>query len=76
VWEAFVDYRLEALALTRLDRDVIHRLAERLAAIGRGRAEEADFLAVQDPTWIDLTRCRERDECREKLQRLGLLSEN
>ncbi len=75
VWEAFVDYRLEALALTRLDRDVIRRLAERLASLGRARADETDFLAVQDPTWTELTRCRERDECREKLVRLGLLVE-
>jgi thymidylate synthase (FAD) len=75
VWEAFVDYRLEALFLTRLDRQVIERLSERLAAAGRARASEDDFLAVQDPTWLDLARCRERDECREKLMRLGLLFE-
>ena len=72
-WEAFVDYRLEAMFLTRLDRELIARLAERLAASGRARATEDDFLAVQDPTWAELTRCRERDECREKLVALGLL---
>lgn len=72
-WEAFVDYRLEALFLTRLDRQLIARLSERLAASGRARATEDDFLAVQDPTWADLSRCRERDECREKLVTLGLL---
>ena len=73
VWEAFVDYRLEGLFLSRLDREVIARLMERLAAAGRGQATEDDFLAVQDPTWADLARCRERDECREKLQRLKIL---
>jgi thymidylate synthase (FAD) len=73
VWEAFVDYRLEAMFLTRLDRQVIERLSERLAAAGRATAGQDDFLAVQDPTWRDLARCRERDECREKLVRLGLL---
>ena len=73
VWEAFVDYRLEAMFLTRLDRELIARLIERLAAAGRTRGNEEDFLAVQDPTWVDLNRCRERDECREKLQELGLL---
>ena len=31
VWEAFVDYRLEAMYLTRLDRGVIQRLVERPA---------------------------------------------
>lgn len=68
VWEAFEDYRLEAMHLTRLDREVIRRLA----ANGRLPAEEADFLAAQDPSWAELTRSRERDECREKLAKLGL----
>jgi thymidylate synthase (FAD) len=73
VWEAFVDYRLEAMFLSRLEREVIARLAERLTTAGRATANEDDFLAVQDPMWRDLTRCRERDECREKLVQLGLL---
>jgi thymidylate synthase (FAD) len=72
-WEAFVDYRLQAMFLTRLDRELIARLANRLAAAGRARANEEDFLAVQDSTWEGLSRCRERDECREKLVALGLL---
>ena len=74
VWEAFVDYRLEGLFLSRLDRELIARLMTRLAAAGRAQASEEDFLAVQDPTWNDLTRSRERDECREKLRVLNLLS--
>jgi thymidylate synthase (FAD) len=70
VWEAFVDYRREAIHLTRLDREVIARLMQ------SGNAwSEGDFLAVQDNTWADLTRCRERDECRAKLMRLGVLVE-
>lgn len=69
VWEAFADYRLEAVQLSRLDREVIGRLA----AAGRMPASEADFLAAGDPTWTDLARCRERDECRDKLTQLGLL---
>jgi thymidylate synthase (FAD) len=73
VWEAFVDYRLEATFLTRLEREVIRRLADRLAAAGRGRATDEDFLAVQDPSWTALNRSRERDECRAKLIALGLL---
>lgn len=73
VWEAFVDYRLEGLFLTRLDRDVIARLMQRLAAANRAQADEADFLAVQDPSWVDLARSRERDECRDKLVLLGIL---
>lgn len=75
VWEAFVDYRLEALFLTRLEVEVIERLAVRCARQGRVfPATEADFLAVQDASWQELQRCRERDECREKLVRLGLLA--
>jgi thymidylate synthase (FAD) len=73
VWEAFVDYRLDAMFLSRLDREVIARLTERLTTAGRATANEDDFLAVQDSTWRDLTRSRERDECREKLVQLGLL---
>jgi thymidylate synthase (FAD) len=69
VWEAFADYRLEAVQLTRPDREVVARLA----AAGRLPAAEADFLAAGDPTWAGLSRCRERDECRDKLIQLGLL---
>ena len=73
VWEAFVDYRLKATYLTRLDRELISRLIDRLAAAGRARGSADDFLAVQDSTWVGLNRCRERDECQEKLTALGLL---
>jgi thymidylate synthase (FAD) len=73
VWEAFVDYRLEGVYLTRLERDVIARLAQQLADAGRAPATEEDFLAAQDPSWSSLERCRERDECREKLRDLKLL---
>ncbi|MCR4413739.1 MAG: FAD-dependent thymidylate synthase, partial [Thermoguttaceae bacterium] len=71
VWEAFEDYRLAAIHLSRLDREVIRRLAE----AGRLPASEADFLAAQDPSWSGLARCRERDECRAKLGALGLFIE-
>jgi thymidylate synthase (FAD) len=69
VWKAFADYRLEAVQLSRLDRGVIARLA---AARGLAATEE-EFLAAGDPAWAGLDRCRERDECREKLIQLGLL---
>jgi len=71
VWEAFEDYRLGAMFLTAQDRGVIERLA------GSGQAppyDEEAFLAAQDETWRYLHRCRERDECRAKLESLGLLS--
>ena len=74
VWEAFVDYRLQGMFLSRLEHEVINRLIGRLVECGRARANEDDFLAAQDPSWVDLKRCRERDECREKLRQLGILS--
>jgi thymidylate synthase (FAD) len=70
VWEAFLDYRMEAVRLTRLDREVIRRLA----AAGHVPASHAAFLAAQDPSWQGLERCRERDECLAKLRDLGLVN--
>jgi thymidylate synthase (FAD) len=68
-WEAFNDYVLESTQLNRLDQGVIGRLA----AAGQIPAGEEAFLAAQDPAWAQLPRCRERDECRAKLQRLGIV---
>lgn len=77
VWEAFVDYRVQGMMLTRLDLGVVERLQERLSRFSPGqKAGENDFLEVQDESWRGLTRCRERDECRSKLRRLGLLSDS
>jgi thymidylate synthase (FAD) len=74
VWEAFEDYRLGGLFLTRLDHEVISRL---MSAAGQKNLappfEESLFLEAQDATWQPLKRCRERDECQQKLQRLGIL---
>jgi thymidylate synthase (FAD) len=72
VWEAFLDYRVEAMRLTRLDQEVIRRLAGRCGA--SLPASHADFLAAQDPAWRDLARSRERDECLAKLVALGLVA--
>ena len=74
VWEAFEDYRLGGGTLSRLEQSVIRRLAQHGAASGKAPPySNTDFIKVQDPTWIELTRSRERDECREKLIELGLL---
>jgi thymidylate synthase (FAD) len=73
VWEAFLDYRVEALRLTRLDQEVIRRLASQAGAKGLP-ATQADFLAAQDPSWRPLERSRERDECLAKLVSLGLVT--
>jgi thymidylate synthase (FAD) len=47
----------------------------RLAATGTVPADRETFLTVQDPTWLGLERCRERDECWNKLAALGLVAE-
>lgn len=70
-WEAFLDYRFNALRLTRLDQGVIQRLAN----AGGLPADQQAFLAVQDETWVGLDRCRERDECLAKLVSLGLVTD-
>lgn len=70
VWEAFEDYRLGGKFLTRLDVGVIQRLMQLQKT---GGLTEEDFLAVQDETWRELKRSRERDECRSKLQEMGIL---
>jgi len=75
VWEAFEDYRMQAQMLTGLDRRVIQRLMQ--SATEQGLAppySQQAFLDVQDPTWKDLKRCRERDECFQKLEQLGLVT--
>ncbi len=69
IWEAFIDYTVDAMQLSRLEQQVVARLA----AAGKLPADEQAFLAAQDPSWAPLSRCRERDECREKLVKLGLL---
>jgi thymidylate synthase (FAD) len=75
VWEAFADYRINSLSLTRLDQEILQRLvATRQSNSTPPFWSEVDFLAVQDESWRALQRCRERDECREKLERLGLLA--
>ena len=76
VWEAFQDYRMQSAFLTRLDVGVVQRLTANAAAAGTAPPFSEDaFLAAQDPKWADLKRSRERDECRFKLERLGLLVE-
>ena len=73
VWEAFLDYRVEAMRLTRLDREVIGRLVAQSAGRGFPASHDA-FLAAQDPSWAELARSRERDECLDKLVTLGLVT--
>ncbi len=73
-WEAFEDYRLHGHSMTRLDVGVM----KRLIALGKSTNTSAPFshdafMSVQDEAWTALTRCRERDECWEKLMDMGLV---
>lgn len=74
VWEAFIDYRRDAMSLSRLESGVIQRLTQLAAARGVGMpVREELFLEAQDEQWRPLQRSRERDECREKLVDLGMV---
>lgn len=69
VWDAFVDYRLNSLSLSRLDVDVIRRLIS-------GDPDGAIQVA-SDQGWLEsdangLKRKREREELEAKLQSLGI----
>ncbi len=70
VWEAFLDHRLGAVQLSRLEAAIV-------AALGRDGSAAALALAAQ-AGWLardaagELARHRERAECEEKLARLGL----
>ena len=74
VWEAIEDYRMGGSSLSRLESGVIRRLLSQAAEAGTAPPYSIEnFMAVQDETWRELNRCRERDECRDKLIGLGLL---
>ncbi|UCG51525.1 MAG: FAD-dependent thymidylate synthase [Candidatus Latescibacterota bacterium] len=69
VWEAFLDYEMERMNLSRLEIEVI-------GALGHGDKERATELAKQNG-WLEhgekgLKRNRERKELEEKLERLNL----
>ena len=68
-WEAFVDYRLNALLLTRLDKEIIEQISQ-------GNLDEANQIAA-DNGWLStgktgLKSNRERQELETKLTALGL----
>jgi thymidylate synthase (FAD) len=71
-WEAFVDYRLEAIQLTRLEIGVVQRMLI-ASRVNRTSTLMQNFEDAQDPSWKTLKRCRERDECLEKLEILGVV---
>ena len=66
---AFADYVLGAETLSRLEQETVARLA----AAKKLPATLDDFMACGDPSWQGLARCRERDEAKEKLIKMGLI---
>ena len=64
-WEAFEDYRLQAMPLTRLDIEAICIAAD----IMKSRTE----IVVADRLVSHISNKREREECLAKLKRLGIL---
>lgn len=68
-WHAFVDYRLNAMSLTRLDWEVITRVSKEKLDEAKLIAEESGWLASGER---GLKRNREREELEVKLNQLGL----
>ena len=68
-WEAFVDYRLKSLALSRIEMDIIRALAQGDSAQAIALARGAALLPATDEP---LRRNRERDELESKLIVFGL----
>lgn len=70
VWAAFKDYRLNAKTLSARDIGVVQRLMS-LPTGFPVQVPEPDS-SIWDAAWQGLTRCRERDECVDKLRLLGM----
>lgn len=77
-WQAFCDYHLDAMHLTRLECEMIGKIcresAEQSIAGSVVPFLKSEFLSLQPHAWAGLKRCRERDECLEKLRRLGIVA--
>lgn len=76
-WEAFEDYRLNGMYLTRLDVETIHDMVDMLIVDACGdssqKTDKSSFMGhvCLPEEWKEKKRCRERDELFEKLKRLG-----
>jgi len=69
-WEAFLDFRLQALSLSRIESTIVAALARGDAAAALANARDAGWL--EPATTGGLKRHRERTECEAKLATLGL----
>lgn len=66
-WQAFLDYRFNAMQLTALDIAIIQKMCGE-------KENRAGFMQACPPQWQG-ERCREREECWEKLLKLGIVHE-
>jgi thymidylate synthase (FAD) len=74
VWQAFEDYRLNALSLSALDIQVTRKLLLEVPNGQGGLYTKNQFLMNQHDSWKEMVKqCRERDECLAKLQHLGMV---
>jgi thymidylate synthase (FAD) len=81
VWEAFEDYRLGAMYLSRLDKMVLTRIGKFLSTAKPSQIDfplSATVLDINNAlfwpvAWVGQERCRERDECLAKLKALGFV---
>ena len=71
-WEAFEDYRLNAMCLSDMDQSMIYRLMNSHTIAGLPFSLD-QFMLSQMPAWREIKKCRERDECLEKLRKLGIV---
>lgn len=72
-WEAFSDYRLGGTFLSRLDNLAIQNLVQCHDKGLHPPFSPADFEHYHGVSEWYAKRCRERDECLQKLQKLGLV---
>lgn len=78
VYEAFLDYMLESISLSRIDQ-AASRLITMYGRCGLDRQDAEDLFkqrAGKDglPSYFGDKRCREREECLDKLIKIGVLS--
>lgn len=71
-WQAFLDYRLNAMTLTALDIAVIQKVMS--SHFDEGSPSFAQWMSAMPEEW-HVTKCRERDEFFAKITNLKLYSE-
>jgi len=74
-WKAFLDYRFHAVTLSRLDVNVIASLGPFRPLTSQGLRLWLQLTPVEGVSDWTNERCRERDECFEKLKRLNLVEQ-